>query len=509
MAYSVENEVLYHLTHDPGRDYWDEFTQAFRTTNPFDVAQGVLFDLIKTHRDEDKIPAFEVLDALVRESDDGSMFAARIALDDIRGYKGDGGLFPTAIKALKEKYITRTTLASTKVAQEIVVSGYKIGKQELRGIDAAWQYLQEQRQKIEDVRDSSVSSGNFHENMEELHKKYESTKAALGPNGEVPGRMATGFKHIDEETSGLGGGEFWLVGAYSAEGKSTFLRNLAYTLSVKQGKNVVYATAEMTKGQIENQLLSRHSCSTFWHPDYQHKPLPYRAIRDGKIPAYFQDPNMSPAENKRIADDAEEYRRSAMSDLSKGHQSGQYGMLDVLQVPGHMTIPSLGDYLNNLNRRHRVDVVLIDYALLFADHTRHHSGHENLAAKMRACKMLALDFGTRDQLAVVTAHQFNRVSREEAEARMKPRRVKGVQHIPGMETMPYSMRSLSGTTESEKSADVVIWMLLLEEYKQRNVVRVGLLKNREGSLGKPFDLTTNWACSYISNVQIRNNEWSI
>ena len=302
MAYSVENEVLYHLTHDPDRVYWTDFTQAFRTVNPFDVAQGVLFDLIKSYRDQDKVPAFEVLDAQVREADDGTMFAARIALDDIRGYIGDGGLFATAIKALKDKYIERTTLASTKVAQEIIVSGYKVGKQELRGIDDAWQYLQDVRQKVADVRDSSVTSGNLHDNMDELLRQYDNIKNQLGPNGEIPGRMATGFQHIDQETSGLGGGEFWLVGAYSGEGKSTFLRSMAYNLSVKQGKNVVYATAEMTKRQIENQLISRHTYSLATGPQ---QPIPYRAIRDGKIMVYVPD-------NEQQAYD---FFRSALTDL--------------------------------------------------------------------------------------------------------------------------------------------------------------------------------------------------
>jgi len=486
MAYNLENEVLYHLTHDPEGSCWLKFKETFKGVNPFDGAQGMLFGLVVKYRDDQKLPNYEVLEADVASANTGPAFAARIAIDDLRGYVGDLNLFPTALQALRDKWIERTTLASTKVAQEIVVSGYKVGRVEMRGIDAAWQYLQEVKQKIADVRDQVDNSGNLFENAERLWERYHTLKSQLGPNMEVPGRMSTGIQQIDALTNGMGGGEFWIVGAYSGEGKSTLLRNMAYNLAVLQGKNVVYATAEMTKQQIEKMMISRHT----YHRDGRPKwapcavaPVPFRGMRDGSLSV-----------------EEEETLRMAKDDMRDGYRSGKYGLLDILQVPGKMTIPDLGDYLVAKNRMHKIDAVFLDYALLFAEHVKTTDIRESYSSRIRACKMLALNFGTRDQLAVVTAHQLNRVSRDEADRLMKPSTRRGADHAPE-DIVPYTMRSLAGTSEAEKSADVALWLLLREEYKKNHYVRAGFVKNREGESGKPFNLTTRFQYSFIGNEE--------
>jgi replicative DNA helicase len=481
MAYSAELEVLYHLTHDPDRTRWEQFTATFKGVNPFEVAQGVLFELIKKYRAEDKMPGYGVLEHEVKSADTGPAFAARIAIDELRGYHGDPALFPTALLTLKERWIERTTLASTKIAQEIVVTGYKVGRDELKGTEAAWQFLQERRQKIADIRDTAEGSGNLYDNMDATLDRYTKLKENRGPNGEVPGRMSTGIRKLDILTSGLAGGEFWIIGAYAGEGKSTMMRNMAYNLAVRQHKNVVYATAEMTKQQIETMLISRHSYNLFGADN----AVPFRGIRDGSL-----------------TPEQEETLRSTTADLKDGFRAGKYGLLDILQVPGRMTVPDLGDYLATKNREHHIDAVFLDYALLFASHIKTNELHESYAHRIRACKMMALNFGTRDQLAVVTAHQLNRVSRDEAEIAMKPKKRHGAEQVAPEEVVPYSMRALAGTAEAEKSADVAMWILLRETYKQSNFVRAGLVKNREGETGKPFNIKTDFKCSFMGN-----DEW--
>jgi hypothetical protein len=209
------------------------------------------------------------------------------------------------------------------------------------------------------------------------------------------------------------------------------------------------------------------------------EPIPFRGIRDGKL---------SPEQ--------EETLRMTTADLKRGFQAHEYGMFDILQVPGRMTIPDLGDYLATKNRLGKIDAVFLDYALLFAPHINTTDIHESYASRIRACKMLALNFGTREQLAVVTAHQLNRTSRDDADKALKPKTKHGGEDA---NVVPYNMRALAGTAEAEKSADVAIWLLLREDYKERNFVRAGLVKNREGESGRPFTLTTDFKCSFMGD----------
>jgi replicative DNA helicase len=496
MAYDLTNEVLFWLTHDPERKYWEKFNLTFKGYNPFEVAQGALFELIRKYSESNKIPAYDVLEHEVKSQDTGPAFAARIAIDELRGYRGDVTLFDTALQSLRDRWIERATLQSTKVAQEIVVSGYRKGKIELKGIDSAWQYLNEQRQKILDVQNASDSSGNLFDDVDKLWDRYHAVKKTLSPQGEITGRMATGINMIDHETGGMAGGEFWVIAAYMGEGKSTMLRCLAYNLAVMQGKNVVYATAEMTKRQIENMLVSRHSCNELWQAkvDLKHEAIPYRAIRDGRVASIFKS-------DRDDGTKAERFLRATMDDLKNGYKSGEYGLLDVLQVPGKMTIPDLNDYLSMKNRERKIDAIFIDYALLFASHVRTNDTNEMMASKIRACKMLALDFGTREQLAVVTAHQINRTGKSEAD------KLTGPKNRDKDSVVPYSARSLAGTAEAEKSADVALWLMLNDEHRQKAQIRVGFLKNREGSLGRPFCMGTKLECSFLANMEYARSKY--
>jgi replicative DNA helicase len=501
MAYTAENEVLHWLLNDTDRTSYDKFVELVKGVNPFDVAQAALFEIIRDFRLKDKMPDFTVVEAVVRESDSGAAFAARIAIEDLRGYKGNRDLYLTSVKIVREKYLERATISAAKTVVEIITSGVRIGRNEFKGLEDSWRYWSDRRQQISDVQNSSVSAGDMFSEMQDVMAHYEAIKA----DPSKLGRISTGVRAIDEATNGMAGGEMWIVGAFAGEGKSTLLRNMAYWITTREAKNVVYATTEMTRKQIRNMILSRHTYHKKWSQgEWAHEPIPYRVIRDGKVGVFFKNKyerDLGSAAESRGAH-AEEFLKRVADDLSEGRKSGEYGMFDILQVPGNMTVPDFGDYLNLRNKENRVDVAILDYAMQFMTNAKSTDRHEIHAAKLRACKQLALDFGTREQLAVVTAHQIGREDREEAEKKLTSKRTRGIIKKAPEDVQPYSTRALAGTAEAEKSADVILWMLLLDRYKEENLVRVGMLKNREGILAKPFFMRSDFACSFLGNMGI-------
>lgn len=501
MNYSADNEVLYWLLNDPQRDYWEKFQELLKGQNPFEVAQGALFEIVKEFRATDKLPVFAIIEEQVRTGDSGQSFAARIAVEELRTYKGEKDLFYTSLQVVRDKWLERATLSSVKTAMEIVVSGVQLGRDKLKGVEDAWSYLGTQKQKISDVRDSSVSSGDMLLEAKEIWRDYQVVK----DDPSKLGRISTGIKVIDEATGGFAGGEFWIVGAFVGECKSTLLRNMAYSMAVKDGKNCVYATAEMTRKQIRKMIVSRHSYSRkFAQGDFAHEPIPYRPIRDGKVAAHFRNKYAQDLGEQAVkrGEQAEEFLQYVLNDLNDGAETGEYGMLDVLQVPGNMTIPDLGDYLSVLNKKRRVDVVFIDYAMLFASHSKINDRHEVHAAKIRACKQLALDFGNREQLTVVSAHQITREERDEAEKKCTSKRVKGVMRKAPEDIQPYTMRALAGTAEAERSVDVALWLLMLDKYREENMIKCGMIKNREGIIARPFFLRTDLSCGFLGNMGV-------
>lgn len=497
MSFDPEKEVLFWLTKDPNNLYWAKVILELKGQNPFDAGQGALFNWIQNMHGESKNADFDILmeQAVLQETPEA--FSVRIGLDSIKGYQGTEEKFVTALTIVKERYIDKATIKACHTAVEIVKGGVRVGKNDFKGAEDAWKYLVEHKQKLADVRDTSVSSGDMFSETESLWERYKSVKE----DPSLLGRIPTGFRAIDEATSGGAGGEFWVVGAYAGEGKSTLLRNMAYFMSVKYGKNVVYATTEMTRKQIAQQLISRHSYSKKFQEI--HEPIIYKQIRDGRVYDFYfgkYEKDLGPDGARKRALESEAHLKTVMDDLKEGRESGEYGMLDILQVPGDMTIPDLADYMAIKNKEFKIDVLLIDYAMQFQSHVKTNDRHEMHAAKLRACKQLALDFGTREQLLVITAHQITRADRDDAEKRMTSKRVRKTLRTAPDDVMPYSMRALAGSAEAERSADVLIWMLLLEKWKEENIVRVGLTKNREGMLGRPFNLRTDFSCSYLGNM---------
>ncbi len=82
--------------------------------------------------------------------------------------------------------------------------------------------------------------------------------AAIQTQGQVVG-LPTGFKRLDEVTSGLHRSDLVIIAARPAMGKTAFVLNIAQNTAVKSGATVLIFSLEMSKAQLGQRLLAMES----------------------------------------------------------------------------------------------------------------------------------------------------------------------------------------------------------------------------------------------------------
>ncbi len=71
--------------------------------------------------------------------------------------------------------------------------------------------------------------------------------------------LSTGFRYIDELTSGLQNSDLIIIAARPSMGKTAFTLNLAQNIGVRQKKTVAFFSLEMSKEQLTQRLLCQLS----------------------------------------------------------------------------------------------------------------------------------------------------------------------------------------------------------------------------------------------------------
>jgi replicative DNA helicase len=299
-------------------------------------------------------------------------------------------------------------------------------------------------------------SGCIRQDIEKIWEEYERRKDPRQHSG-----VKTGLFDVDVITGGGKPGELWLVAGFAGEGKSSLLVGMAWDACVMQGLNVVVGTAEMPRRQYQRRVLARHSM----HDRFQamgHGGIDSRKLRDGRL----------------SGKDEEFLLNQVMPDF---RDNPHYGRFEVMQLPREFTVEYLDLKLREYHRRFGVDVFYLDYLLLGRPTRKYGSRDEEAAGMFRDLKQLALNFDRGKGLFVVTAHQLNRESRRRAEV-----------------TKSYDLWSLAITSEAERSADVVLWVLRLDSHKSDRVVLVGMVKNRDGELlREPIVCRERFECSFL------------
>ena len=276
----------------------------------------------------------------------------------------------------------------------------------------------------------SVSRSATREDIVDLNTSIEAAiseiELAQQRGGEMTG-VPTGFTELDEMTHGLHGGQFVILAARPAVGKSTLALDFARTAAIKHKRATVFFSLEMGRAEIAMRLLSAES------------GIPLQDMRKGSL-----------------------------SDSSWARMAAVRGQINdsplYIDDSPNMTLVEIRAKCRRLARRADLKMVVIDYIQLMTSGKKVENRQQEVSEFSRALKLLAKELG----VPVVAISQLNRNSEQTKDK--KP-----------------EISQLRESGSLEQDADVVI-LLHREGQYEKDHPRVGeadliLAKQRNGPTG--------------------------
>ena len=262
--------------------------------------------------------------------------------------------------------------------------------------------------------------------FDSIEAAVEEMERAQSRGGDMVG-VPTGFSELDEMTHGLHGGQFVILAARPAVGKSTLALDFARTAAIKHKKPVIFFSLEMGRAEIAMRLLSAES----------------------RI--YLQ--NM---------------RKGDLSDNDWQRLAGVRGEINsaplYIDDSPNLTLVEIRAKCRRLAQRVGLEMIVIDYIQLMTSGKKVESRQQEVSEFSRALKLLAKELN----VPVVAISQLNRNS--EKSDNKKP-----------------EISQLRESGSLEQDADVVI-LLHREAMFEREHPRAGeadliLAKQRNGPTG--------------------------
>lgn len=287
----------------------------------------------------------------------------------------------------------------------------------------------------------------------------------LSKNLSIP----TGFAVVDELTTGQEPGELWVVGAYTAQGKSFFLQNVAYHRRML-GLTGVYWTTEQQVAQIKRRLVVRHSLNPkFAYPD----GLAYIDIKKGRLSARERDL----------------YLNEVLPDWA----CPELPPLIIKVAPSGSTLASIMQRSEEINHRTRLDFVVIDYlSQLVPAGSRRANERESQTHLFIEAKAHALNFDGKRGIPLLTAAQTNPTS-----------------FLQALDTGKYPIRAVADTAEAERSADLLMWLLRRPQDREARELQAGVAKYRDGESDVLFVLEEKFDRSFLGDRTAVDSEQSV
>lgn len=147
------------------------------------------------------------------------------------------------IKIVSDKATLRRLI---KASTDIISSCYNNQSDVMKVVDGA-------EKKIFDISETK-NSGDFESISDVLERGFQQIQELYKNEGQTTG-VASGFKDLDDKTSGFQPGDMVLIAARPSMGKTTFALNIAENAALKEGKSVVIFSLEMSKEQLAYKLL--------------------------------------------------------------------------------------------------------------------------------------------------------------------------------------------------------------------------------------------------------------
>lgn len=260
---------------------------------------------------------------------------------------------------------------------------------------------------------------------------------AIQTQGQVIG-LSTGFKRLDELTSGLHRSDLVIIAARPAMGKTAFVLNIAQNAAVKSGASVLIFSLEMSKEQLGQRLLAMES------------RVEMQKLKTGNLERNDWD---------RI--------NMALDSLSKTN-------LHIDDTPG-ISVLEMKNKCRRLKAEKGLDLVIIDYLQLMKGEGRADSRQQEISNLSRYLKLLAREM----DCPVLVLSQLSRAPEQRQD------------HRP-------ILSDLRESGSIEQDADMVMFLYRDDYYNKENsekpgVCEVNLAKHRSGPT-EVFDLT--WVARY-------------
>ena len=428
-----------------------------------------MYGWIESHyREYRELPSVEFLfDRANQEGDESVISNLTDIISEIPFWGSD---YRAIVKAKYNEQCEEEFKGILEKTWQAAQSGIKIKKgnksKEIKGINAAINYFNGQSKNLifDTLNIKSESQIRSEADSKEVTTGYDKRKK--DPLTNIG--LFTDLDKIDKIFRGIKLGNLFLVAAFVAQGKSTFVVNLAYN-GLMQGLNGVFITLEMQFDEMRDMFYVLHTSYPGWyeHPRYKNLTgkIAYDKVRYGEL-----------------NDLEEEFFKDSCKDF--GIRKDDFGEI-LLYKPSMILTPSLLEVIlyefnNELKDRNKtLDFLVLDYVGLMVQDKefRDKDWRVDLNNMIRKLKNMAMSFNNGRGLRIITPYQFNRQGYKDA--------VKN-QGI-------YTLSALSDANESERSSDGVIALYNTDEMRNSGIVKISCLKHRDGAHFPPFEANLDFS----------------
>ena len=345
------------------------------------------------------------------------------ALEEVGGASYLASLMDGVPKSLNVEYYAQV-IKEKSLLRRLIMSSAKIISSSYEQKEDADELLNEAQAAIIEVAEQRVKPGFVR--VSQLTKPTLDMIAALAERREAVTGVPTGFRDLDNLTSGLHKSEFIVVAARPSMGKTALCLNISQYVGQQTNYAVGFFSMEMAKEQIIIRMLSADS------------QLDIKRVRTGFI---------SEREFEKLKLSAEALSHARI----------------FLDETAGLTVMEMKAKARRLKMEGNLDVLFIDYIQLMRPGSRFENRNQEMAFISRSLKELAKEI----QIPVVGISQLSRAPEK---GRREPR------------------PQLSDLRESgaiEQDADVVVFIYRPEVYQPqdetlRGVAEVNVAKQRNG-----------------------------
>lgn len=294
-------------------------------------------------------------------------------LGDLWDHEPTGALVSHHAKIVKDASILR----------QLVVAGQTIMNRAASPDGPASEILEASEREIFAIAQVGAAGQTYRlsQAVEEAKERYDARKEGRGSVG-----VLSGFRDLDDLTSGFHDGELSIVAARTSVGKTSFALTTAYHAAVNRGQGVMFASLEMSRVELAERLLCIHSGANSHH------------MRAGTL---------TESDVERVARAARIMESTPM-------------FIDDTAV---QSVTRIGANARRLKSRHNIRLVVVDYLQLIDPESRKEPRHEQIAGITRRLKALAREL----ELPVIALAQLSRAADGESTPRLSHLRESGAQ----------------------------------------------------------------------------------